>query len=96
MATAKATTKSKDYFKNDRVAKDLAGDFPRYMVVEGDKIIELSHSERAMLKFSRALPEDLLADFNACLQLKGGEAFHTALEAFKMKLEPRRDELVGW
>lgn len=95
MATAKATTKSKGYSKNGRVAKDLAGDFPRYMVGKDDDIIELTHFERAMLKFSRALPEDLSADFDACL-LKSGEAFNTAFEAFKAKLEPRRDELVGW
>ena len=84
MATAKATTKPQEVSNNDHWAEEAAGDFPRYMIVGGDEIVELSHFERAMLKFSRALPEDLLADFDACM------------EAFKAKLEPRRNELVGW
>ena len=96
MATANATALA--LASDDSIeasAAEMAGDFPRYMVVDGDKVMELSDSERAMLKFSRALPADLFPDFLACARLKG-DAFYRALDAFKAKLEPRRNELVGW
>ena len=97
MATALATRKPRirPISPNGPMAKDLAGDFPRYMVGPGDEITELSYFERAMLRFTRALPADLCADFDACLQLRG-DAYFEALKAFQAKLAPRRNELVGW
>jgi hypothetical protein len=87
-------TKTKQFSPNSRRCKDMAGDFPRYMT-DGNNVTQLSHLERAVLRFCRALPNDLRGDFDACLRLKG-EAFNAGLEAFKAKMEPRRSELIGW
>lgn len=97
MATAAAETKPRRRViaPNGRIAKEMAGDFPRYLVGPGGEVVDLSHAERAMLRFRRLLPSDLTDEFDACLKLKG-KAFFDGLKMFEAKLAPRRDELVGW
>lgn len=88
-----AIKRSRPLAPNGRVCKQLAGDYPRFVLLKDGSVDELTHQERAILNFRRALPDDLKPEFDNCLKRKG-DAFKVGLAEFDAKLAPRRSEMV--
>jgi len=79
---------------NGRVFRKLAGNMPHFMLMEDGSISPLTHEERAFLRFTRSIPDDLRAECCAALQLAGNECT-SAMSAFLAHCEERRSE-IAW
>ncbi len=68
MATAKATAKPRRLLKeNGRVYREMAGDFPTFMVLTDGTLTALTHQERAFLRIMRTLPKNAKAEVKASM-----------------------------
>ena len=69
MATAKATAKPRRLLKeNGRVYREMAGDFPSFMVLADGTLTALTHQERAFLRIVRTLSGDEKAELKQSME----------------------------
>lgn len=86
---------SRQLSPNGRVYKEMAGDYPRFVMHPDGTLDELTHQERAFLQFFRCLPADLRPEFSRAMT-DDGHPIKERLAEFEAKLAPRRHELTGW
>lgn len=79
---------------NGRVYRKLAGNFPHFILMEDGSVDQMTHEERAFLRFRRILPDDLRAELDAAFELDGDAKF-AALKAFNMHCDARRAD-IAW
>lgn len=80
---------------NGRIVKKMAGNFPLFIQRDDGTLDELTNAQRALLRFYRALPDDLRPQFLDCFKNQGVD-LEANLRAFQAKLEPRKSELKDW